>query len=303
MKAAAIDIGTNSCRLLIGEKIFEQSFDILARRLEITRLGEGVDQNRKLKETAVDRVVQALKKYKAIIEEYQVKKTRVIGTSALRDVDNSDLLNSKLKELGFELEIISGKKEAELNYLGAVSNLDADFLLIDIGGGSTEFIWPEHDQIKFESLDLGCVRMTEKFVASPEAELEVETRNKISKYVEEILAAKLNLKQEFKVKGVGGTITTLAAVKLALEDYDSSKIENLKIEKLELEKIISDLSEVNLEQRQKVQGLQPKRADIIIAGLIILKIILDYIGSKELYVSDHDLLYGLLKEELAVQDN
>ncbi|MEC9489415.1 MAG: Ppx/GppA phosphatase family protein [Halanaerobiales bacterium] len=298
LKAAAIDIGTNSCRLLIGEKSFEQSFNILARRLEITRLGEGVDQNRKLKNEAVDRVFEALKKYKVIIEEYQVQKTRVIGTSALRDVDNSDLLKSKLKELGFELEIISGKREAELNYLGAVSNLDTDFLLIDIGGGSTEFIWPETDQIKFESLDLGCVRMTEKFVTNPEAKWEVETRNKISKYVEEILKAKLNLKQGFKVKGVGGTITTLAAVKLALEDYGSSKIENLKIEKTELEKIISDLSKVNLEQRQEIQGLQPKRADIIIAGLIILKSILDYIDSKELYVSDHDLLYGLLKEEL-----
>lgn len=298
MKAAAIDIGTNSCRLLIGEKASEQSFNILARRLVITRLGEGVDQNRKLKNEAVDRVFKALKKYKVIIEEYQVQKTRVIGTSALRDVDNSDLLKSKLKELGFELEIISGKREAELNYLGAVSNLEADFLLLDIGGGSTEFIWPEDDQIKFESLDLGCVRMTEKFVTNPEAKFEDEERNEIQKYVKNSLASELNLSQEFKVKGVGGTITTLAAVKLALEDYDSSKIENLKIKKSELEKIISDLSRVNLEERQKIKGLQPKRADIIIAGLIILKSILDYIDSKELYVSDHDLLYGLLKEEL-----
>lgn len=299
MKAAVIDIGTNSCRLLIGEKNSEQSFDILARRLEITRLGEGVDQSRKLKEAAVDRVVQALKKYKVIIEEYQVPKTRVIGTSALRDVTNSNLLKSKLNKLGFELEIISGKKEAELNYLGAVSNLDADFLLIDIGGGSTEFIWSESDdQIKFESLDLGCVRMTEKFVANPESEFEAEASHKIQKHVKKLLSTKLNLKQEFRVKGVGGTITTLAAVKLALEDYDSSKIENLEIQKSELEKIITNLSEVNLEQRQKIKGLQPKRADIIIAGLIILKGILDYIDSKKLYVSDHDLLYGLLKEEL-----
>ncbi|RAK05121.1 Ppx/GppA phosphatase [Halanaerobium saccharolyticum] len=298
MKAAAIDIGTNSCRLLIGEKASEQSFNILARRLVITRLGEGVDQNRKLKNEAVDRVFKALKKYKVIIEEYQVQKTRVIGTSALRDVGNSDLLKSKLKKLGFKLEIISGKREAELNYLGAVSNLEADFLLLDIGGGSTEFICPEDDQIKFKSLDLGCVRMTEKFVTNPEAKFGDEERNEIQKYVKNSLASELNLSQEFKVKGVGGTITTLAAVKLALEDYDSSKIENLKIKKSELEKIISDLSKVNLEERQKIKGLQPKRADIIIAGLIILKSILDYIDSKELYVSDHDLLYGLLKEEL-----
>ncbi|RCW52694.1 Ppx/GppA phosphatase family protein [Halanaerobium sp. ST460_2HS_T2] len=298
LRAAAIDIGTNSCRLLIGENNEKNSFKILIRELEITRLGEGVDQNRKLKTSAVQRVVKALKKFRLIIDQFQVEKVRVIGTSALRDVDNADLLSSKLQEINFKLEIISGKKEAELNYVGAAASLDTDFLLIDIGGGSTEFIWPEESDINFRSLDIGCVRMTEKFVSDPEAEFEEASFNKIYNYVDEFLSSHLQFDKNLKIRGVGGTITTMAAVKLGLKEYNSSKIEDLKINISELEKIIKKLSSLKLKKRQKVRGLQPQRADIIIAGLIILKTILDYVDSKELSVSDHDLLYGLVKEEL-----
>jgi exopolyphosphatase/guanosine-5'-triphosphate,3'-diphosphate pyrophosphatase len=300
LRAAAIDIGTNSCRLLIGERSGEESFDILTRELEITRLGEGVDQNKKLTKNAVERVFKALKKFRTIIDRYQVKKIRVIGTSALRDVDNSYLLTDRLQELNFKLEIISGKKEAELNYAGAVSNLEEDFLLIDIGGGSTEFIWSEASEIKFKSLDIGCVRMTEKFVSNPEAEFAVNSANRIRNYVGDLLAAELDFNKKFKILGVGGTITTLAAIKLNLEVYDSCRIENLKITKTELGKIICNLSKLNLNEREKIKGLQPQRADIIIAGLIILKSILDYVDSKLLSVSDHDLLHGLIKEELKI---
>jgi exopolyphosphatase/guanosine-5'-triphosphate,3'-diphosphate pyrophosphatase len=275
LRAAAIDIGTNSCRLLIGEKSGDNSFEILARELEITRLGEGVDKNRKLKAAAVARVYQALKKFRAIIDRYQVEKLRVIGTSALRDVDNAYLLKDKLQELDFKLEIISGEKEAELNYAGAVSNLENDFLLIDIG-------------------------MTEKFVVNPETEFKTELVNKINNYVNDLLAGELDFNREFKIRGVGGTITTLAAIKLGLEVYDSSKIENTEINKKELEKIINKLSNLNLKERKNVEGLQPQRADIIIAGLIILKSILDFIDSSELSISDHDLLHGLIKNQLNI---
>lgn len=301
MRAAAIDIGTNSCRLLIAENKSNKSFDILNRKLEITRLGEGVDQNRLLKEKAVSRVFKTLKKYRKIIDKLKVDKVRVIGTSALRDVKNSYLLTDKISKLDLELEIISGEKEAELNYLGAASNLDENFLLIDIGGGSTEFIWPTTSDINFKSLDIGCVRMTEKFISNPKDKISLLTLKNIQNYVEDLLKKELILNKKFKVKGVGGTITTAAAVKLALEKYDSNKIENLKLRYSELENIITKLADLELQAREKIKGLQPKRADIIVAGLVILKTILDYINSKELYVSDHDLLYGLLKEELLLR--
>jgi len=300
LRAAAVDIGTNSCRLLIAEsdKKSDKSFDILCRKLEITRLGEGVDQNKILKEKAVNRVFNVLKKYKETADKFQVDSIRVVGTSALRDVKNSHLLSEKISDLGLELEIISGDKEAELNYLGAVSNLEDDFLLIDIGGGSTEFIWSNSAEINFKSLDIGCVRMTEKLISNPGKKISSAEINKIKSYVNDLLLKELKLNKKFKVKGVGGTITTLAAVKLKLEVYDSSKIENLKLKYSELEKIMNRLTELNLEARKKVKGLQPKRADIIVSGLIILLTIMKYINSKQLYVSDHDLLYGLLKEEL-----
>ena len=298
LRAAAVDIGTNSCRLLIAEKKTDESFDILNRKLEITRLGEGVDQNKILKKRAVNRVFKVLKKYKAIIDEFQVDRVRIVGTSALRDVDNSYLLTEKVKDLGLELEIISGEKEAELNYLGAVSNLEDNFLLVDIGGGSTEFIWSNSSEINFKSLDVGCVRMTEKFIADPNEKISLAEINEIQSYVDNSLSKELELDKKFKVKGVGGTITTLAAVKLALEVYDSSKIEDLKLKYSELEKIRDRLKDLKLKERKKVKGLQPKRADIIVSGLIILMTIMKHINSQELYVSDHDLLYGLLKEEL-----
>jgi exopolyphosphatase/guanosine-5'-triphosphate,3'-diphosphate pyrophosphatase len=298
LRAAAVDIGTNSCRLLIAEKKSDKSFDILHRHLEITRLGEGVDQNKILKEKAVNRVFNVLKEYKKTADKFQVDSIRVVGTSALRDVKNSHLLTEKINNLGLKLEIISGEKEAELNYLGAVSNLKDNFLLIDIGGGSTEFIWSDSSEINFRSLDVGCVRMTEKFISAPEEKVSLTEINEIKNYVDNLLLKNLKLDEKFKVKGVGGTITTLAAVKLALEQYDSSKIENLKLKYSELEEIMNRLTELNLEARKKIKGLQAKRADIIVSGIIILMMIMKHINSQELYVSDHDLLYGLLKEEL-----
>lgn len=300
MKAAVIDIGTNSCRLLIAEKASAQSLKVLERRLEITRLGEGVDEKKELKREAVERVIAAIKKYKKIIDQYQLSQIRIVGTSALRDVKKPELLAEEIEELGLKLEIISGEKEAELNYLGAASDLKDDFLLIDIGGGSTEFVWPEAGELNFKSLDIGCVRMTERYIPNPEAEIKFEQLDKMKDNIYQYLKNELSLNKDYKIKGVGGTITTLAAIKLKMEVYDSKKIENLKVEKNELSKIINNLASLPLKKRKKIKGLQPKRADIITAGLVILKIILDYVDSDELYVSDHDLLYGLLKNELLI---
>jgi exopolyphosphatase/guanosine-5'-triphosphate,3'-diphosphate pyrophosphatase len=298
--AAAIDIGTNSCRLLIGENNYNNQIQIITRELKITRLGEGVDKQKKLNQKAVNRVLSALKYYKNIIDEYNIDKTRLIGTSALRDVDNSYLLSKEAAKLGFELEIISGEKEAELNYLGAVDNLNDDFLLIDIGGGSTEFIWLSKTGISFESLNIGCVRLTERFISDPELPLKENEIREISNFVYNLLKSELNIKKTLSIKGVGGTITTLAAVKMAMEDYSSEKIEGAELYINELKELLNKFRKSDLNDRSRLKGLQPKRADIIPAGLIILLEILEYISSESLTVSDHDLLYGLLKEELKI---
>ncbi|MFW5889645.1 MAG: Ppx/GppA family phosphatase [Bacillota bacterium] len=297
MLAAAIDIGTNSCRLLIGENKNNQ-IQIKKRELKITRLGEGVDKNKKLNQKAVKRVLDVLRYYKKIIEDYNIDQIRLIGTSALRDVDNSYMLLKEAAELGFDLEIISGKKEAELNYLGAVDNLNSDFLLIDIGGGSTEFIWPSNKGISFESLNIGCVRLTERFISNPELPVKESEIKEISKFVYDLLSRELNIENTLNIKGVGGTITTLAALKKSMENYNSEIIEGTKLYLDELKEMLKKFTQLNLEDRSSLKGLQPKRADIIPAGLIILISILEYISSENLTVSEHDLLYGLLKEEL-----
>lgn len=297
MLAAAIDIGTNSCRLLIGENKNNQ-IQIKKRELKITRLGEGVDKKKKLNQKAVKRVLDVLRYYKKIIEDYNIDQIRLIGTSALRDVDNSYMLLKEAAELGFDLEIISGKKEAELNYLGAVDNLNSDFLLIDIGGGSTEFIWPSNKGISFESLNIGCVRLTERFISNPELPVKESEIKEISKFVYDLLSRELNIENTLNIKGVGGTITTLAALKKSMENYNSEIIEGTKLYLDELKEMLKKFTQLNLEDRSSLKGLQPKRADIIPAGLIILISILEYISSENLTVSDHDLLYGLLKEEL-----
>ncbi|ADQ15386.1 Ppx/GppA phosphatase [Halanaerobium hydrogeniformans] len=299
LQAAAIDIGTNSSRLLIGElNCQENGINILERELQITRLGEGVDANKKLTKNAVNRVIKAIREYKNIMDKYDLKSIRVVGTSALRDVHNSEILTKEIKEIGFELQIISGEKEAQLNFLGAASSLKDQFLLLDIGGGSTEFIWPADKEINYKSLDIGCVRMTERFINNPEAEVSEEEIKNIEEFTLDLLSKELDLPQNLRLKGVGGTITTLAAVKHRMAVYDSSKIEGSKLNVFELNDFLTDFKDMNLVERSQVKGLQAERADIITAGLVILISILNFCACNNLTVSDKDLLYGLLKEQL-----
>ncbi|MGM0603462.1 MAG: Ppx/GppA phosphatase family protein [Bacillota bacterium] len=304
MKAAAVDIGTNSTRLLIAEKSGNK-INVLDKSLEITRLGEGVDKSLLLNKEAVNRVLNALKKFKNKLTKYKIDNVKIVGTSALRDVKNSRVLSDRMKkELDLELEIISGEKEAELNYRGAADTLEHYFLLIDIGGGSTEFIWPqnnkeEKESLVFKSLDIGCVRMTERFIKDPAKLLPDREAAAIREYTDRLLKEnKLNISSNFLVKGVGGTITTLAAVKLGLENYDSSKIENFVLTSDDLFSIYLKLKNTPLKKRREIKGLQPKRADIITAGVIILTSVLEYIGTDKITVSDRDILYGLIYDQL-----
>jgi len=304
LRAAAIDIGTNSTRLLVAEKK-DDEINILNRSLEITRLGEGVDKSALLNENAVARVLKALKNFREILLKYNVENIKIVGTSALRDVKNAEMLSDKMKEqLGMELEIISGEKEAELNYKGAAAAIENKFLLIDIGGGSTEFIWPKKDgklkdSLIFKSLDIGCVRMTERFIDNPAVILPDREAESIAEYTSKLLIEnEINITSDFFIKGVGGTITTLAAIKLGLEKYDSSQIENLSLTADDLFSIYSKLKNTPLIKREKIKGLQPKRADIITAGVIILITILKHLDADKIIVSDRDILCGLIFEQL-----
>lgn len=298
MRVGAIDVGTNSCRMLVVEKS-EGKLIELQRGLKITRLGEGVDENGLLKKRAIFRTLEAIKSFVNIMKGMDVNQITIIGTSALRDVTNSrELLDRVKNETGYNLKIISGKDEARLVYDGASTDLkdNNNYLIIDIGGGSTEFIWKDNDNIIFKSLNVGAVRMTERYISSPEFPLSEQEKSLIKKNVKEYLKDKLiNIPENVTGIGVGGTITTLAAIDQQLTDYEPALIHLYKLTYLKIKKILKKLSRLDLEERKQIPGLQPGRADIIISGIIILEVIMEFFELDYISVSDHGILHGVIK--------
>ncbi|SKA11015.1 exopolyphosphatase / guanosine-5'-triphosphate,3'-diphosphate pyrophosphatase [Selenihalanaerobacter shriftii] len=291
---AAIDIGTNSTRLLIGRLLETGQIRPLVTELRTTRLGDGVDASRSLKGEAMNRVIKALKEYKELINQQKLDKVRVVATSAVRDSSNQREFIKKVKiETGLEVDVISGEEEAELSYLGVIkglsnSLLDAN-LVIDIGGGSTEFIFGSKNEIKERrSIDVGAVRMTEKFE-------EVEQRRDL--IVRELFSITERFQNKSKILlGVGGTITTLAAIDQNLAIYNRNKVHGYSLGFPTVKKIFLDLKAKTISERKKVTGLQPKRADIIVAGIQILLEIMERLGKKEVVVSESDILDGIIYE-------
>lgn len=291
-KVAAIDIGTNSTRLLIAEVESSQSIIPLVTELKTTRLGAGVDKNGYLQAEAIDRTVAALQEYAKLTADYQVEDVRAVATSAVRDVSNQQEFVTKVKiETGIEVNIIDGNKEADLSYLGAVKGLDcqltASNLVLDIGGGSTEFIFGSRTEIREKvSIDVGAVRMTEKKTGlEPRQELIGELLNPVLE--------KLQGRVEMLL-GVGGTITTLTAVDQQLSPYKPDKVHAYQLKLETIERILSDLSTKTISERKQVVGLQSERADIIVAGVQILLEVMDSLNISEITVSEADILDGLI---------
>ena len=299
MKVAAIDIGTNSSRLLIVDVKNAANFKVLKRDLITTRLGAGVDQNKKLKTKAINRVVQAVGEFNKAIKNRDVQNVKIVGTSALRDVKNShQLINEIQKKFNYELEVISGLKEARLIYQGVKTDISfSKFLLIDIGGGSTEFIQKNNQKVKYKSLNLGAVRITENNIPKPEDKLTKKQINSIKNKVINHLNNSLNDDwQCSKAVGVGGTITTACAVKYKLKEYNSQIVHKSVLTSKDVGEILYKLASLKINQRRNINGLQPERADIIAGGLIILKTILDYFNLNSIFISENDILLGIVRE-------
>ena len=297
MKLAGIDIGTNSTRLLIVEKD-EFNFKVLSKKLLTTRLGEGVDKNNYLNENSIKRVISALKKFKKEINKYNIDNMKIVGTSALRDVNNSDeLINLAQDKLGFDIDIVSGLEEARLTYKGVKTDLPYNkFMIIDIGGGSTEFIWRQ-DDFHFKSLNIGAVRMTERYIGDAKGKVYKKECKKIEDKTKQLLERNLkNNMKEIQAVGVGGTITTVGAVDLKLEKYISKKIHHYKIKSEDINEISNKFKNVSYKKKKKISGLQPERADIIIAGTIILQKIMEFFDFKNIMISENDILLGMIAE-------
>lgn len=302
LRLASIDIGTNSVRLLVAECDGERTSTV-DRRMVITRLGEGVDDTRLLAAAAVDRTAVVLRDYRLAMEALKPAGFRAAATSALRDCgNNDDFLNLAASILGERPEILSGAEEARASFVGAVSDIDREHmdetgpvLVFDIGGGSTEIIVGNRRGITVRSVDVGCVRMSERFLTmdppSPVAVGRMESY--IVGQLKPVIGALLTQGVSLAI-GLAGTVTTLSAIKQGLEKYDTDRIHHSHLSRAEVEDLFLKLTSVGLEERKRVLGIEPGRADVIVGGAAVLRAIMDSACLEGILVSEKDILDGLV---------
>lgn len=298
-KIVIIDIGTNSMRFMMSE-IQRNQVVKSYKALKTTRIGEGIHQNGEILSKALERNFSALKEFKEQAEKEGVREIIVFGTSALRDAKNArEFICMVQRKLGLSIEVLSGEQEAQIGFRGAIEGISEDALVIDIGGGSTEFIYGNKDKgiLGMTSLNLGALRMTESYIRNDpikEEELLV-LKERIKEMVQGLSP---QFYRDNPVIGIGGTITTLSAIKQNMKEYDRKKIHHSKLFIEDVRDLLKRLKTLNLEQRKKVWGLQPSRADIIIAGIVILEEIMETLKIRELMVSERDNLEGMLDHYL-----
>ena len=290
MRVAVVDLGTNSTRLLVAD-VDDGHVDEVARRLTITRLGEGVDERRKLLPLPVARVRNVLSDYRRELEELGAERTLVLGTSAIRDADNGEAFLGEIEwSYGFTTRLLSGEEEGELTRRGVAGGreLEPGTLVLDVGGGSTELI---ADGFR-TSLDLGCVRLTERFLHS-----DPPTRGELEAAVRAVREALPDLEPTQAI-GVAGTVTTLAALELG--EYDPERIHGHRISREAVEAQLQHLASLPLAQRRELPGLEPERAPVIIAGAVIVREVLERYGLDGLEASERDILHGAALEAAAL---
>lgn len=303
-KVACIDIGTNSVLLLIAERGPHGPVAIV-EEATITRLGQGVDQTRRLAPDAAERTLACLRTYAEVIARHGARQVVAVGTSAMRDATNGAEFRAQAAAiLGAEPQVISGDEEATLTFVGALSGLTAEGSLVvfDVGGGSTEIIVGEsrasvHRVVSARSLDVGSVRLFERFLKddppSPEQceALRQHVRSELSSYGP--------IPTSKTLVGVAGTVTTLAAIDLALEPYDAARVHGARLSQRRVQAIAAKLSGMSIEARKQLAGLQPKRADVIVAGALLVHEVLMWAQCEELVTSDRGVRWGLAARALA----
>jgi exopolyphosphatase/guanosine-5'-triphosphate,3'-diphosphate pyrophosphatase len=292
MRVGVVDLGTNSTRLLVAD-VHEEQVDEVSRSLTITRLGEGVDVRRKLLPLPVARVRNVLSEYRRELEELGAERVLTLGTSAVRDADNGEAFLGEIEwSYGFSTRLLSGEEEAELTRRGVANGrvLGDGALVLDVGGGSTELI-TAHERV---SLDVGSVRLTERHIRSdPPAQHELDdaaaaVRDALPGFAPE------------EMIGVAGTITSLAALELG--GYDPQRIHGYRLGRASVEAQLERLASLPLAERRVLPGLEPERAQVIVAGAVIVDQVLRRYGLEELEVSERDLLHGAALEAAALPE-
>ncbi len=325
-RVAAIDCGTNSIRLLIAdmhtaaeapERVPDatpaadppaQPLTDLVREMRIVRLGEGVDRTGRLSEAALDRTITALREYAGLIAAHAPRAVRMVATSATRDAENAQEFTDRVKEvLGVAPEVVTGDAEAWLSFTGATRELAGTplvawcpppYLVTDIGGGSTEFVLGGLDggsgRVASRSVDVGCVRMTERHLHSdPPTAAEIAASSAGIDAALDLVAAAVPVGQASTLVGLAGSVTTVAAIALGLDVYDSARIHHSRISAARVHEIAVRLLAMTRAERAAIPVMHPGRVDVIGAGALILDRIMTRFGFGEVLVSEHDILDGI----------
>ncbi|RKR90234.1 Ppx/GppA phosphatase [Micromonospora pisi] len=315
-RVAAIDCGTNSIRLLVADVPDlaagpSASLVDVARRMEIVRLGQGVDRTGRLAPEAIERTRVALAGYAAEIAELGAERVRMCATSASRDASNADEFRAMVREtLGVAPEVVTGEEEARLSFTGAVRGLAADarspYLVVDIGGGSTEFVVGDRTSgsatgdssgIRVDaaiSVDIGCVRMTERHLHDdpPTAAQVAAAETDIAAAVDRALGA-VPGREAATLVGLAGSVTTVVAIALGLESYQPDRIHHARVSYDEVAKVTEDLLSRSSARRMEYPVMHPGRADVIAAGALVLRVIMERAGMSSVVASEHDILDGI----------
>ncbi|MEU5824440.1 Ppx/GppA phosphatase family protein [Streptomyces sp. NPDC047803] len=306
-RVAAVDCGTNSIRLLVADAdpVTGELVEF-ARRMEIVRLGQGVDRTGRLAPEALERTFAACRDYAAVIADHGAEKVRFVATSASRDAENrDDFVRGVLDILGVEPEVISGDQEAAFSFDGATKELTGrddlakPYLVVDIGGGSTEFVVGDDRVRAARSVDIGCVRMTERHLVCDGAVVDPPSPKGVAAIRADVAAA-LDLAGETvpitsaaTLVGLAGTVTTVAAIALGLEEYDSEAIHHSRVSLEQVREITARLLASTHAERAAIGAMHPGRVDVIVSGALILQAVMERTGAREVVVSEHDILDGI----------
>ena len=296
-QVAVIDCGTNSIRLLIAE-ISGSNFKEVIRTMEIVRLGQGVDENKAFHPDAINRTLLAVKSFKEIIDKNKVDKIRFCATSATRDAKNRNLFIDGVRDiLNVQVEVIPGEEEAALSFTGATYQLDqgsGPFLVVDIGGGSTEFVYGDKKVISAKSVNIGCVRMSERHLTN-----QPPTMDQIASAIVDIdiaitqAAVSVPINSAKSLIAVAGTATTVAAAALDLSKYDRDLIHLSKISADKVHKVAQMFQSMNKSEISALPYMHEGRVDVITAGSLVLSRVMAATGAAEFVASESDILDGM----------
>ena len=295
-RVAGIDCGTNSIRLLVADVTGDGLAEVL-RTMRIVRLGEGVDRTGRLSPAAIDRTRVALEEYAATIASTGAERVRMVATSASRDAENADDFRAMVRAvLGQDPEVITGDEEARLSFTGAVRGLPAEapYLVVDIGGGSTEFVLGTDTVEAARSVDIGCVRLTERHLhddpptAAQVAAAEADIRAAVA-----LAREVVPVERARTLIGLAGSVTTVTALALGLTAYDSERIHHARVTYDEVARVTGMLLRATRAERAALPVMHPGRVDVIGAGALVLRVLMEEVGATELVASEHDILDGI----------